>query len=197
MNKIAKRLAVNITKEAEDQRPVEIIAYGLEIIFNLGTQLAILGLVSYFLGIFPEVLISVVFAIILRTFSGGSHLSSFLSCTVISVLIFTAIGYVASILVISKEVLMGLFLINSLLLARWAPYSTKRKYSEARRKMLKQTCFSILLVALLISLYLPIPQFLITAVALGLTWQSISITPLGVNIITKVDNFIERRKLYV
>lgn len=193
MKKISAALALTISREAKDQRPVEIIAYGLEIILNLGTQLAVLSILSYLLGIFPTVMISVMAAIIFRTFSGGTHLSSFRSCTAVSVITFIAIGYIAAKVAINNEVLIVLYLINLLLLAKWAPYNPKRKYSKNKRRALKQLCIALLLVAFWTSLYLPIQEPYLIALALGLTWQTISITPWGVNIIAKADNLLKER----
>ncbi|MEG6521770.1 accessory gene regulator ArgB-like protein [Desulfotomaculum sp. 1211_IL3151] len=193
MKKISTVLAINISKEAKDQRPVEVIAYGLEIILNLGTQLAVLSILSYLLGIFPTVMISVIVAVIFRTFSGGTHLSSFSSCTMVSLISFISIGYMAAKIAINTEVLMALYLINFLLLAKWAPYSPKRKYSKNKRRAIKQICIALLLVAFCTSFYLPIQEPYIIALALGLTWQTISITPWGVNLIAKADNLLKER----
>lgn len=190
MKKLATHLALTIRNKGESQVPVEIVSYGLEIVLNLGTQLTLLAIISYLLDIFPTVMIAVLAAIIFRTFSGGNHFSTFISCTVVSILLFIGIGYLAKLLSIRSEVIIILFFTNACISARWAPYNPKRKYSESKKRALKFTSVLLLLGTLNICLLLPIKDSLVTAMALGLTWQTLSITPLGVAFIRKADVLI-------
>lgn len=194
MKNLATQIATAITKEAENQKPIEIIIYGLEILLNLGIQLSILALVGYFLGIFPTVMVSVLTAVVFRTFSGGNHFSTFISCTVISTVLFTGIGYISSQILIKPEVNIGLIMINTILVAKWAPYNPKRKYGWRKKRTLKLISISLLLGMFSLGMLLPVKESLVNAVALGLTWQTVSITPLGIVIIRKADQLIHKGK---
>ncbi len=187
MKQLADRLASALVREASFERPVEVVAYGLEIIINITVQTIIIMITAYLLNIFPTVLAALISAIIFRSLSGGTHCSNFYSCTVLSTSVFMAIGYLALKVSMDMFLLIGVYTIMLLATTAWAPVKTQKTLVKRKAIMLKVSSLAFLMLMFGISTAIQLQEELITATTMGLTWQVFSITPLGTYMISKAD----------
>jgi len=187
MKQLADRLASALVRESGFERPVEVVAYGLEIILNITVQTVIIMITAHLLNIFPTVLAALISAIIFRSFSGGTHCSNFYSCTVLSTSVFIAIGYLALKVSMDMFLLIGVYTIMLLATTVWAPVKTQKTLMKRKAIMLKVSSLAFLLLMFGINTAIQLQEELIAATVMGLAWQVFSITPLGIYVISKVD----------
>lgn len=187
MKQLADRLASVMVREARFDRPVEVVAYGLEIIFNITIQTIIVMITAYLLHIFPTVLVALISAVIFRSLSGGTHCSNFYSCTVLSTTVFISIGYLALKITMDMYLLVTVYAIILLATAIWAPVNTQKALRKSKATMLKLSSLTFLVLIFGISTTFQLQQELIVATVMGLAWQVFSLTPLGIFVISKVD----------
>ncbi len=187
MKQLADRLAAALVREASFERPVEVVAYGLEIILNITVQTIIIMLTAYLLNIFLTVLAALISAIIFRSLSGGTHCSNFYSCTILSTSVFIAIGYLALKVSIDMYLLVAVYAIMLLATAIWAPVKMQKALIKRKAVILKICSLAFLMLMFGISTAIQLQEELITATTMGLTWQVFSITPLGTYMISKAD----------
>jgi len=187
MKQLADRFASAMVREACFDRPVEVVAYGLEIILNIIVQTGIILIIACILHIFPTVLIAIISAIIFRSFSGGTHCSNFYSCTVLSTTVFISIGYLALKITMGTYFFVTVYTIMLLATTIWAPVNTQKVLKKRTATLLKLSSLTFLMLMFGISTTLQLQKELIAAAVMGLAWQVFSLTPLGIFIISKVD----------
>lgn len=193
MKKYAYALASKLVSGSDNNQPLDIITYGLEILINVIVQLSFLSIVGYLFGILPMVLSAVIPTIIFRYFSGGSHLSSFTSCTIVSTLIFCSIGFVASLIKLDSKLIVLIFLLIMFITYKYAPNSPNRNFNRKRIQTLKLFSLLYLTIVIIIILSFQINRNLINAVVLGVLWQSFVLTPIGLKIISIFDIILEHK----
>jgi len=176
-----------------DERSMQTIRYGLEIIIGLILEGMIVMLIAYMLGIVPYVLASLITSISFRLLSGGVHFSTYIRCTVFSTLTAIFISYLA----IELEPFLN---ITTLLCAvtligitglyfviKWAPADTSNKpiTKENKRYRLKRLSelyvfvWAIALVVLILALpRTALLYSLFLASTGGFILQMVSICPL-------------------
>lgn len=191
MKQLADRLASVMVREARFDRPVEVVSYGLEIIFNITVQTIVIMITAYLLHIFPTVLAALISAVIFRSLSGGTHCSNFYSCTVLSTTVFISIGYLALKITMDMYLLVTIYAIMLLATAIWAPVNTKKALRKRTATMLKISSLAFLILMFGISATLQLQKELIAATVMGLAWQVYSLTPLGIFMLSKVDEFFQ------
>ena len=194
MKLLAIWLANRIIKGAGDGRPVEVIAYGLEILLNITMQLALLALLGYLFGILPTVMAAVLPTVFYRTLSGGSHFATFWSCTLASMIIFILLGYISVSFKGTGAIIITAYLVMVLLAWKWAPYNPNRFFEKHKIRALKTMSICYLMILLLLSLTVSVNDSLKGAAMLGLAWQTLNITPLGATLIGTANQLVNRRK---
>ena len=194
MKLLAIWLANRIVKGAGDGRPVEVIAYGLEIILNITMQLALLALLGYIFGILPTVMAAVLPTVVYRTLSGGSHFSTFWSCTLVSMIIFTVLGYIVVSFKGDSGIIITAYLLMVLVAWKWSPYNPNRFFEKHKIRALKMVSICYLMIFLILSLTVSVNDSLKGAVMLGLAWQTLNITPIGATLIGAANQLINGRK---
>ncbi|MTI58836.1 MAG: hypothetical protein FH762_02400 [Firmicutes bacterium] len=165
------------------------IDYGCQVIIYVLFEIFSIILLSYLLNIFWPVMISAVVFLILRPFAGGIHMPSYLLCYIISLIIFTIIGYLANVLPLATEFLiswlifvmgLGLFMIN-----KYAPADTAIQpiKEPSRRRKLKRVSLIIVICWFLLSLAIMFSfanyYNLIFAGSLGLLVEALVLHPLA------------------
>ncbi|RYD01536.1 hypothetical protein N752_30000 [Desulforamulus aquiferis] len=194
MKTFAKIIAKWLTTEDSKNRDVAVIAYGLEILLNIGFQVLILVMVGLLLDITQTILAAVIPTIIYRTLSGGSHFSTFWSCTVVSTLIFTFIGYMTKDSNSNIFLLMAVYILIIIITYLWAPYNPNRFFDNIKKQKLKKASMIYLIFVMFSSIGLNISHPLVDACMVGLVWQSAIITPWGANVIKFLDHILNIRK---
>lgn len=196
VNNIAKSLS-------QSQEQYEVNVFALKWLLHTITGFSLIYTVAYFLGVLKVSLIISLTAYILRSFSGGGHSKSPVTCIVLSVAYvniaaITVIKYCS--LLTNTQALAGTLVllgIGVILIKFYAPADTPQKpiISDAFRKKLKKKSYIFLftLMVLLVIDYNIGFQFpeLYLAVFAGLLWQLLSITPLGYIGLHRLDSIVD------
>jgi accessory gene regulator B len=120
IEKISLRIAAKIKETNPDQtKSIEIMTYSLSILINLFLTIAVIVIFGLVTGLTFEIIITLVYLMGLRSFSGGYHFKSLLICSVFSsfLLILIPFIYVSDVISIcinlfSVIVMLGLAPVN-------------------------------------------------------------------------------------
>jgi len=203
LHEIAVKYAAYLARElAIDQRQELRMAYGLEILLGEIVKLIILVLLSWMLGILPEVFTMNLVAGILRLASGGEHCSEYYRCLVGGTIWFLLLG--GGVHYLNPHLsLTGIYLVIGLsclitlvLVLNYAPAETENKpiNSEEERARLRRLSIVITLsygLVMLASAITGIFHLLILPLAAGMLEQVFTITPWGYGFIRFVDRILD------
>jgi len=207
---ISEKIGCYLSEKIEDPEKAPTLTYGLELIFSEIIKLTILLLVSYFFGLFTFTVIILSTSIPLRIITGGQHCSSSLRCQFGLLLTFPVLAYVAKIIsyYINPVNLLLLALTSSVLmvltLEKYGPgYSVN--HPNPSQTLINKTkrytyVFLISWLASVLSLVYFLNVFLtqsviISSMSLGVLWQTFLLTPLGHQLILKVDKCLISLKI--
>lgn len=215
-----ERLAINIARKAKlvldvDENKEQIIIYGaINLLQTLSAVLCVI-FVGLALGVLYEALIFSITAAILRKYSGGVHASSPGRCIIIGTALAAAAGIVIDKLLFKLSlsiviIIIIIFITSSLIIVlQKAPVDSIAKpiTNLELKKMFKRNSIAVILfisilIFILFILYMLHPEFfyikVIESIGLGLLWQSLTLTNVGILTLRKVDftikNIVERRK---
>ncbi|WP_167324175.1 accessory gene regulator B family protein [Enterococcus caccae] len=152
----------------------------LEIILINFSKLSIIYVLSFMLGITKAVLVFHIAFLYIRKYAYGAHSNSSLKCTIISLILFVGIPfYLVNFVLIPKEILLIVLLINSSLIYKFAPAATKKnpisdlkKKRELRRKALVAN--SVMMLLLIINV---IPLGILNLVIFGSFFSCLTLSP--------------------
>lgn len=179
-----------------DSSQEQVVQYSLTILTTTVFGYLAIAIGGWLTGAMLPALVAACSASLLRIFSGGAHASTPLRCVLSGGVIFACIGWLAG--RISPEwlpYLLALTVLSATVsLGLYAPADTPGKpiTSQLQRKtLLKWSFVSLFLWALLIT-YLSssvrTESGLITSSILGIGWQTLTITPLGYQLIHYWDD---------
>ncbi len=196
MRPLVARLAAELAREIDEACDTRLIAYGLEILVDGAIQVLVVLIGALILGLFRPVILVMATAMVYRRFSGGVHCTGFYRCMAVSTVVFLGLGYLAVLLAQSRycQLVQGLCLLVSLgVLAKWVPgynpvkpVTDKRRESELRRKSLV-VVLGVTAVTVINWWRGPFSPLTLTAVSLGLAWQSFTVTPWGYRLVGCAD----------
>lgn len=118
---LIKKNKPNISSDELDE-----IRYGLEGIYLTFTKAIFISLAAYFLGIFKEMLIMLLFFNILRTTAFGLHAKKSWMCWISSSIIFLLLPYISRYIVIPFYIKIILGVIAVIMMFKYAPADTKK-----------------------------------------------------------------------
>jgi accessory gene regulator B len=95
LDTIATYLTKSIRKNYEDSASEEVLFYSLVIVLNTISIVLIVSIVGLFTGHFLDSIIALFAYAFLRYFSGGVHLSSSITCIVVSSLILILVSHIS------------------------------------------------------------------------------------------------------
>ncbi len=128
MESITSNLAVKIcTIKNGDDLTYKKIKYGLDVIFINISKFLIVFLSALILGIFKEVLILSVGMIVIRRYAFGVHAKSSFVCTILTFAMTIGGVYIVKQINCTNYVLIGVFLLTSLILSIYAPADTEKR----------------------------------------------------------------------
>ncbi|WP_139491228.1 accessory gene regulator B family protein [Brevibacillus dissolubilis] len=136
---------------------VRTISHGLEIMILQGLNLGFILLLAYISNSFISVLITTLIYFLLRSFSGGLHLSQAWTCLIIGNLLLLGMGYGASVIELPHWSYEMLFLVVAysyamVLNLRYAPQSRVFTFPLEQRQKNRRILTVLLTVGLLFSL---------------------------------------------
>lgn len=144
MEKLALRIAKSIRNNYEQSGSEEALTYSLLLLINTFLALVITLIISFFTGhVWPALLVFLSFFII-RTITGGVHLSTPISCCIFSSVLLTSLAHVNF-----EYGSIGYILdsLSILIFALLAPYGSEKINTMDPKHYPKLKCLSILLVA--------------------------------------------------
>lgn len=193
------KLFLNVNKDEE-----QIIIYGainlLQIIFSI-LWVIIAGL---FFGVLYEALLFSITNSILRKYSGGVHASSLSRCIIIGTFVAATAGIsidnilyklnMVTVLIISIAFITFAFII----VVKNAPVDSIKKpiiNIEARKQFKKKSIIVIILFLFIIAILFILSKKdsdlycikFIESISLGILWQTITLTKIGISLLNKVD----------
>src|SRR5574344_1413667 len=141
-------IIMNKYKDKYSSDKLEIAEYGLKVILLTITKLSLIIIVVSLLGILKEFILFYILFNIVRLFSFGLHASKSIFCTISSLIVFTIVPYLNSIIFLSFKFIIGILLI--LLMYKNSPADTIKKPIIRRRNIYKfmSTIIAILFVFL-------------------------------------------------
>lgn len=166
-------MMIKANDESIDDKKAEIINYGLQCFFSCISKIALIFLISYFLGIFNLVIISTLSFGFYRLFAGGVHSNTHIGCFILTSAILIGSVYIAkytSFYYGKMDLLfIGIFIINLIIIYIYAPADVKQKpiLKKALRKRMRIGSFisMSLLVLLALAIRNPLVSNLIVIVA--------------------------------
>ncbi|HHU81676.1 MAG TPA: accessory gene regulator B family protein [Firmicutes bacterium] len=186
-----------------DEEKTEVVAYALTSLFLIFVDLALLVVVCGLLGVLKEGLIAACTGALLRSVTGGAHLSSPWRCAVLSALLPGFFGYLGKYAgpLLAPEVLLILLLSvliwGVIIVNKYAPAEVKERPIRPEKRGFYRKA------GILLVLFWAIPAFfflstnrpaLFLAGSCGLWWQTVTLTPPGFAIYRYLSEWRLKRK---
>lgn len=177
-----------------DQDQISIYAYGLEILSETLIKFTLIITLASLFGIFYTTVIFLFTFSVFRWLGGGVHMSSFIKCLIIGLVLILGMGFAAS-LPVNKFFLISLYGFTAAMVfyvvCKWVPAGTDKKQITDPQERLKQKQDSLfafvlwnILILLCIHNHLYANAF---ASVLGALFSSFFIMPIGYHLIGKLD----------
>lgn len=157
---LTERIADKIAQWAQDPEADNLkylkVKLGLEALLINITKAIIVYTVVLIIGIFWQVLVFNISYYLIRRFAGGYHLPDSFLCSVLSVVVFVSIPYLAIHYALPLYAIPIIYVVNGIIIYLFAPYVSKKNgdvYGDNRIKLRNQTltiCFILLGISLLI-----------------------------------------------
>jgi accessory gene regulator B len=196
MRKLAEKLSqMNKELQTGENANVEVLHFGLRLIFHSAVNYALILVLAYILGIFAETLAAVLVGSILKVFSGGAHLNSPVKCILFGTVIYLVIGKVAAGLGVSLGfsfpfwLISGVVVFTSVVTFAPAPAKNKPIRTLVQRRKLRNISRLVAGTALGMTFFMILAgkhESLFYGVLLGLLWQSISLWPGTYKVLEKI-----------
>lgn len=154
------------------------IKYGLEGIYLLISKLIIIGILAYFLHLFKELIIFLLFYNIIRMPSFGLHATKSWICLLSSTIIFIGVPWLCKYMIIPMviKVIIGIILI--LLFYKNAPADTyKRPIVNSKRRMIYKFISVIISIIFIAFSIIVTNNFISNCLLMALVVQSCMISP--------------------
>jgi len=143
-----EKIIRNSQKDISDEE-IEVIRYGLEGIYLTITKLIIIFIVAAIVGIFKEMLLTLLFYNMLRVFAFGMHASKSWHCLLMSSLFFLAGPYIGILFDINIYIKIILVVIMTILVIIYAPADTEKRPLINPKKRKKWKILSIIVALIL------------------------------------------------
>lgn len=201
-----KFLAARLDLSPDDE---EVVLYGLEVVVYAPSNLVLVAAAGALLGAFWPTMMASLAAGTVKTWAGGAHASSLRNCSLITLVVFGGLGWLAARIGPALPtgglfVLLGGTLAATLaVILRWAPADTPNKplTNPDHRRGLRRTAvatvalWGIALGALAAGAFgLPADaaRAAVLGGTLGLAWQSLTIAPTGYRFLDVLDSGFNR-----
>lgn len=185
----------------ETGKSPNVMLYGLKVLVNTLGSYTLLVIISLALNM-PYILILAITYSSLRIISGGAHASTSLRCIVLGTIIFIVLGFVTRLLFLEPGLSLSIhyflivFLIGCIIVYLYAPHKySGRTYTEKKILKLRILSFLYLAVWLAIAIWLSgteneMAHLIVTASAVGLTWQLVTLTPAGSKLFLALEGLL-------
>lgn len=174
-NKIRKEMP-----EVDDER-AEVIMYGLQNIIGELPKIFLIFIVSYLLGIMQLTLISFIVIVAYRSFSGGIHMKTHISCIIYTLLLYCGTAILGKYIIIEgiAKYIIGIscWVFCMIMVKLYAPADTENVpiLRKKERKQKQILAYIVLTIEFIIALTVNIPS-VTTIIFIGDFIQTLMIT---------------------
>ena len=179
-NKLTNRIRKKMP-EVDDER-AEVINYGLQLVIGEIPKIFILIAISYMLGLLKLTILSLIFIIPYKTFSGGVHLKTHIGCIIATSILYIGNAVLSKYIVFNpvyiKYIVIALIWSFSMIMIKlYAPADTenvpilRKKDRDLKRKLSYITMTITLIIAVIVK-----DQIISNLLIFGICLQTISIT---------------------
>lgn len=196
---ISQGLARSLERNLSSNKiPVEVLAYGLEILLCSSIKIIAIMTVAYLLGIFDITLFYLASFILIRRFGGGVHLSTYGRCLSAGLMSTIACALIVHRVLVSPTMLLWLSMFLSVLggisIFLWVPAGTHKKeicgVSERRKLKWKTVLIGIFLFSIVAILSFYHYYNYALSMVLGGFMSFYLITPIGYKTIYAIEYII-------
>nr|WP_142415616.1 accessory gene regulator B family protein [Hathewaya massiliensis] len=192
VSKLSNNLALNINQHMKkDDEEFEKLKYGLTVLLINITKMTVLLIAAFTLGIFKYTFLYLLCFVIIRSFAFGVHAEKSLNCTLSNLIIFLGGTYLSNILRLDNYGITIIFMLNLLLLYKYAPADTKARPIVGKKLRRKLKIKALISASVLMIIALIVPNNMCkTIIALAVLSEGLCITPLTYKILKKeYDNY--------
>lgn len=180
-----------------DDEKAEIIYYGLQNLIGELPKIFIVCTLSIVLGLFKEVIIGTAILMIYRTYAGGVHLKTHVSCLLTSTILMIGSSYLAKNFIYTNPLLIYsvLFCFDFLIAILFAPADTENKpiMKLSQKRKQKIISCSILIIIYVLSEFAIKNRIVTNIFMYMITIESFMITPIAYKLFNNKTGE-ERRK---
>ncbi|GEM_PF-2046151 len=209
MSKLIHNFAHRISRET-GYKDTGIIFFGLQSLISMISGYAVLGVLSFILKVFPHAIIAALVSSSLRVFSGGSHASSPLRCTVFGTVMFLVLGGIAAtlaalnstVLLLTLTILIPVLAMVAIYKYGYATTHKKPLNSYAHGRKLRSAAVTVLFVWLVVIIYLLYfhasnlsCRVFIASILTGIAWHTFCLTPLGHKVNEIADRLLQNLRV--
>ncbi|WP_458414956.1 accessory gene regulator ArgB-like protein [Schinkia sp. CFF1] len=189
----ARKLAVASGYVEEE----DYLRYGFELLIGYFIKVLVLLAIAMSLHITSQTICLILAFVSLRVFSGGHHLSTYLSCLVFSLGLFILLAFVAAnspqILINHLVIFLHVAIILGMVSISRLPKENQNNPIIKSTKGIPYLVLAIWYFTLLTGYFFEMESTLILSSLLGLMLQYTSLTPIGVKIIEKINQIVVER----
>ena len=168
------------------------IKYGLEAFYLTITKLIIIFIVAAIVGIFKEMLLTLLFYNMLRVFAFGMHASKSWICLLASALSFVGLPFLIKIIIIPTEIKIILSILLIIIFYLYAPADTKKRPLVRKERRDKYKFITVINAIIISVLALIIDNHIITnSMIFGMIIEAILISPITYKIFNHSYNNYE------
>lgn len=172
----------------------KVLRFGFDIVFSWLSGMLLVSGLSLLLGCFWEGVSAVVSSFLLRGFSAGAHCSTSGRCAILTAVVYSIIGKIASTIGggLSLAVLGSTYVVILVLVLSRARVVDPR---DVRNRKFRPLAVLLVATYFLVSVRLMhrgVWTSVVPAIALGCLWQSFTITELGRRLVTRIDAILAR-----
>ncbi|MBE3585588.1 accessory gene regulator ArgB-like protein [Desulfofundulus thermocisternus] len=195
---LARKIASWLSQELQQEERAAVMAYGLELLLGAVVKVVCFVTIPLLLGIFHQVMAVLLASVVFRLAAGGAHCTAYYRCLIGSLTTFTGLGFLARWLpetdIPARGMALAATLFAVIVALIWAPADTPAKpiTRVGHRRALKIISLMVPLCYIAVTWFLPLRDDLVAASALGLAFQSFTVTPAGYRFIEWLDVFLGR-----
>ncbi len=184
-NSLTKKIIESV--DEVDESKADEINYGLQLLIGEVPKFFITLILAILLNIVDLTLLSFLFVLPYRSFSGGFHLHTHLGCIIATNALYIGTAYLGSVINISDNVRYGiiayLFIFCFYIINKYAPADTENVpvLQKKERKKRKICSFAIVIIELVIAIFIPY-KVISNIILIGLFLQTCTLTKLAYRI---------------
>lgn len=184
-NSLTKKIIESV--DEVDESKADEINYGLQLLIGEVPKFFITLILAILLNIVDLTLLSFLFVLPYRAFSGGFHLHTHLGCIIATNVLYIGTAYLGSVINISDNIRYGiiafLFISCFYIINKYAPADTENVpvLQKKERKKRKICSFIIVTIELVIAIFIPY-KVISNIILIGLFLQTCTLTKLAYRI---------------